>query len=268
MNEHDLQRTKARPAGYQALIARYALDVIPNWHRSFVANSGPHRTDTTLGITEAVYPAKYWPGDTLGDHLEFALKYDGTNLAILTSLFQVAPQKEFLAYVESKPRGKYARRLWFLYEFLTGSTLPLDDLKQGGYIDLLDPEQYFTVTPPRQVRRQKINDNLLGGSGFCPTIRRTEALRTFQQADLTERCKQVVSTYSPALLKRALSYLYTKETRSSFEIEHIKPNSTRNYISRARFRLAGEHTADPLTGVGGHRRLERFGQGVVACTLT
>ena len=238
MNEHNLQGREVRPAGYQALIARYELDVVPNWHRSFVANSGPHRVDTTAGVTEAVYPAKYWPGDTLGDHLEFALKYDGTNLAILTSLFQVARQEEFLAYVESKPRGKYARRLWFLYEFLTGSTLPLDDLKQGGYIDLLDPEQYFTVTPPRQIRRQKIKDNLLGDRGFCPTIRRTEALRTFQEADLTERCKQVVSAYSPALLKRALSYLYTKETRSSFEIEHIKPNSTRTERFIAMLQLA------------------------------
>ena len=227
MNEHDLKTTGARPAGYQALSDRYELDVIPNWHRSFVASSGSRQIDTTSGITEEVYPAKYWPGDSLGDHLEFALKYDGTNLAILASLFQVAPQKEFQEYVESKPRGKYARRLWFLYEFLTGSILPLDDLKQGGYIDLLDPEQYFTVSPPRRVRRQKISDNLLGDVGFCPTVRRTDALRGFQEADLTERCKQVVSAYSPELLKRALSYLYTKETKSSFEIEHIKPNSTR-----------------------------------------
>ncbi|MEE9391097.1 MAG: Fic family protein [Planctomycetota bacterium] len=37
-----------------------------------------------------------------------------------------------------------------------------------------------------------------------------------------------MSAYSPELLKRALSYLYTKETKSSFEIEHIKPRSTRS----------------------------------------
>ena len=36
-----------------------------------------------------------------------------------------------------------------------------------------------------------------------------------------------MSVYSPELLKRALGYLYTKETKSSFEIEHIKPTSTR-----------------------------------------
>jgi hypothetical protein len=238
MNEHNTEGTGTRAAGYQALITRFELDVIPNWHRSFVAYSGPRRIDATSGVTEEVYPAKYWPGDSFGAHLEFALKYDGTNLAILASLFQVAPQKEFLAYVESKPRGKYARRLWFLYEFLTGSALPLDDLKQGGYIDLLDPDQYFTVNPPRQVRRQKINDNLLGDSGFCPTIRRSGTLVDYQEADFAERCKQVVSAYSPDLLKRALSYLYIRETKSSFEIEHITPNSTRTERFIALLQLA------------------------------
>ena len=238
MTEHDLHEAGTRPAGYQALIARFQLDAIPNWHQSWVATGNSHRLDTNGGVTEETYSSRYWPGDKLGDHLEFALKYDGTNLAIIASVFHVAPQKEFKEYVESKPRGKYARRLWFLYEFLTGLTLPVDDLKTGGYIDLLDPEQYFTVTPPRQVRRQKINDNLLGDAGFCPIIRRTDALRGFQEAELTERCKKVVSAYSPELLKRALSYLYTRETRSSFEIEHIKPNSTRTERFIAMLQLA------------------------------
>jgi hypothetical protein len=37
----------------------------------------------------------------------------------------------------------------------------------------------------------------------------------------------VVDSYPPELLKRALSYLYTKETKSSFEIEHINPSTSR-----------------------------------------
>ena len=238
MAEHALQDEGIRPAGYQALLERFELDAIPNWHQSYVSSGTAHRVATVVGVTEETYPSRYWPGDKLGDHLEFALKYDGTNLAILTSVFQAAPQEEIKEYVESKPRGKYARRLWFLYEWLTGSTLPLDDLKTGGYIDLLDPDQYVAVAPPRQVRRQKINDNLLGDAGFCPTIRNTETLQRFQEADLTERCKNVVSGYSPELLKRALSYLYTKETKSSFEIEHIKPSSTRTERFIAMLQLA------------------------------
>jgi len=216
-----------RPAGYAALINRYGLEVIPNWHTSLVATSGIRRIDSTGGVVEETYPSKYWPGDNLGDHLEFALKYDGTNLALLASLFRVTAAEDFLAYVKSKPTGKYARRLWFLYELLTGRSLPLDDLNRGNYIDLLDPEEYYTLVPPRPLRRQRINDNLLGGGRFCPMVRRTDTLRRFEAADLPKRCRETVSRYSPQLLKRAMSYLYTKETKSSFEIEHIKPNSTR-----------------------------------------
>ena len=236
--ENDPDKSTHRPAGYAALIERYGLDVIPNWHRSFVATTGTHRISSSRGVIEEVYPSKYRPGDTPGDHLEFALKYDGANLAILASLFQEIAEEDFLEYLQSKPTGKYARRLWFLYEFLTGKTLPLDDVKRGNYIDLLEPNKYYTVTPARQVRRQRINDNLLGDRRFCPTVRHTDTLRNFETADLPKRCRQVVSNYSPELLKRALGYLYTKETKSSFEIEHIKPTSTRTERFVALLRLA------------------------------
>ena len=142
-------------------------------------------------------------------------------------LFQKVGEEDLLEYIRSKPTGKYARRVWFLYEFLTGKMLPLNDLKRGNYIDLLEPDEYYTVNPARQVRRQRINDNLLGDDRFCPTVRRTDTLRDFDTADLPGRCRQVVAGYSPELLKRALGYLYTKETKSSFEIEHINPTSTR-----------------------------------------
>ena len=225
-------------AGYAALIKRYDLDVIPNWHKSLVTASGIHRIDSNGGVIEEVYPSKYWPGDTLGDHLEFALKYDGTNLAILASLFQKTAEEDLLEYVRSKPTGKYTRRLWFLYEFLTGKMLPLDDLKRGNYIDLLEPDKYYTVTPVRQIRRQRVNDNLLGDSRFCPAVRRTDTLHDFETADLPKRCRQIVSSYSPELLKRALGYLYSKETKSSFEIEHIIPTSTRTERFMALLQMA------------------------------
>ena len=224
-NEQD--QSVHKPAGYAALIERYDLEVIPNWHKSLVAAHGIHRIDSIGDTIEEVFPPKYWPGNTLGDHLEFALKYDGTNLAILSILFQTAEEKDLLEYVRSKPTGKYARRVWFLYEFLTGEKLRLDDLKQGNYIDLLEPDQYYTITPVRQARRQRINDNLMGDNRFCPTVRRTDILRDFETADLPGRCRQVVADFSPGFLKRALRYLYTKETKSSFGIEHINPSSTR-----------------------------------------
>ncbi|MGI6087465.1 MAG: Fic family protein [Kiritimatiellia bacterium] len=238
MPEHDLQTTEIRPAGYGALIAKFHLEVIPNWHQSFVTTGSARQINTAAGMTVEIFPARYWPGDTLGDHLEFALKYDGTNLAILASVFKAAPVEEVQQYVASVPRGKYTRRLWFLYEMLTGLLLPMEDLKTGGYIDLVEPTEYYTVIQPRPVRRQRINDNLLGNGQFCPTIRRTAVLHKFEKADLPARCKKIVSSYSPQLLKRAMNYLYSKETKSSFEIEHIKPNSTRTERFTAMLQLA------------------------------
>jgi hypothetical protein len=99
MAKHDLKSRGTRPAGYQALSVRFQLDAIPNWHRSYVSSGTAHRVHTADGLTEEIYPSKYWPGDNLGDHLEFALKYDGTNLGILASVFHVAPQEELKEYV-------------------------------------------------------------------------------------------------------------------------------------------------------------------------
>ena len=134
--------------------------------------------------------------------------------------------------------GKYVRKLWYLYEFLTGKSLPIDDLTQGNYIDILDPREYYTSGTPLLVRRHRINDNLLGNRFFCPTIRRTVALQEYEQANLPARARKVVAACSPELLKRALSYLYTKETKSSFEIEHIKPDATRTERFVALLQLA------------------------------
>jgi len=176
---------------------------------------------------ESIYPQSYWPGEGTGDHLEFALKYDGVNLGLLSTLFNVTPTDEIAAWIRSKPTGKYARRIWFLYEFLTGRELPLPGLAIGNYIELLEPGRYHTTTPGRRIPRQRIIENLLGGRDFCPTIRRTEKLAAMEEIDLKKRCEEVVTSYPSKLLRRALNYLYNKETKSSFEIEHIKPSASR-----------------------------------------
>ena len=227
MVDKNQEESNYRLVGYAALIEQYELEVIPNWHQSKVANSSVHRIESQGNAIEEIYPFKYWPGERLGDQLEFALKYDGINLTILAGLFEKIVEHDLLEYVQSKPTGKYARRLWFLYEFLTSKHLALEDLKQGNYIDLLEPNKYYTITRPRQIQRQRINDNLLGSQRFCPIIRRTNSLADFEATDFPKQCRKIVSHYSKDLLKRALGYLYTKETKSSFEIEHVKPTSTR-----------------------------------------
>lgn len=139
----------------------------------------------------------------------------------------MVPADEIAAWIDSKPTGKYARRIWFLYEFLTGQKLPLPDLTKGNYIPLLEPDRYYAVTPGRRMQRQRVIDNLLGGKEFCPIIRRTEKLAAMEEISLKKWCEDAVTAYLPELLRRALSYLYNKESKSSFEIEHIKPSASR-----------------------------------------
>jgi hypothetical protein len=216
-----------RPLGYTALIQKYHLAVMPHYCSSYLLNSGVMRVERVGEQIQTFYPAKYDPGESDGEQLGFALKYEGVHLSLLNRLFQLMPPRELCAYLIQKPTGKYARRIWFLYEFLTGHRLALPDLQQGNYTDLLEPERYYVNPQPDKVSRQRINVNFWGTSRFCPVVRRTEILKQFEQMDLSARCSQVIAAYSPHLLKRALGYLYTRETRSSFEIEQEQPTTDR-----------------------------------------
>lgn len=228
-----------RDAGYAALIDLYSLDVVPNWHRSVVSNGAVRRTDATPDGVVDTYPSNYWPGDEPGAHIEFALKYDGTNLGLLAAILSAVGSEEITRFVQSKPTGKYARRIWYFYEMLTGEQLPLADMSKGNYIDLLAPDEYLVLASGEQVRRQRVNNNILGDARFCPVVRRTETISRFMDLDLAARCAELIRAYPSELLKRALSYLYTKETKSSFEIEHIKPDASRTerFISLLRAAL-------------------------------
>ncbi len=216
-----------RPAGYAYLVKKFELAGMPHWHTSFVSSAGTHRSKVQNGAIEDVYPVRYWPGNKVGDHLEFALKYDGINLGLLTRIFEYVPQEELTEYIQSKPTGKYTRRIWFFYEFLTRKQLPVDDITSGNYVDALEAKEYYTITNGEKSQRHRIVNNLLGPKDFCPVIRKTEKLSKMDSTDLRKKYEGIVTLYPPELLRRALSYLYNKETKSSFEIEHIKPNASR-----------------------------------------
>src|SRR5207253_9855328 len=65
------------------------------------------------------------------------------------------------------PTGQYARRAWFLFEWLMEQRLDLDDLKSVPYVPLVDPERFFTGLPNRS-SRHAIDENFLGTRQFSP----------------------------------------------------------------------------------------------------
>ncbi|GAB6190497.1 Fic family protein [Desulfocastanea catecholica] len=229
-----------RPAGYAYLLEKLELVEVPHWHISLVSSSGGHRSRVRDGAIEDFYPVRYWPGDTAGDHLEFALKYDGINLALLRCIFERISISEITDYIKSKPTGKYARRIWFFYEFLLGTHLPIDDITAGNYVVALEPKKYYTIAHGEKSQRQRIVNNLLGTREFCPIIRKTEKLAGMDAADLSQKCEDIFASYPSELLRQALGYLYNKETKSSFAIENIKPNARRTEKFIASLELAGK----------------------------
>jgi len=223
----ELNVLESRPAGYAYLLDKFGLAGMPHWHTSFVSSSGTHRSKVQDGVIEDRYPIRYWPGEKVGNHLEFALKYDGVNLGLLTRIFENVSQEDLTEYIKSKPTGKYARRIWFFYEFLTGKQLPVGDITSGNYVDALETKEYYTVQNGEKSPRHRIVNNLLGPKTFCPIVMRTQKLSELNSSDLRKRCEDVVTAYPLELLRRALGYLYNRETKSSFEIEHIKPSTSR-----------------------------------------
>lgn len=176
-----------------------------------------------------VFDKRYWPGESFADHLTFALRHEDIDLLILKRAFHAVNKAKIKAIVRAAPTGITTRRLWFLYEALTGRTLDLDDAPRAEAIDLLDAELYFTGEP-RLSKRHRVRDNLLGTAGFCPVIRRTKALGGFLKLDLAAKARQTVGRTGAHLVARAASFLLLADSQASFEIEGERP--PRNRLER------------------------------------
>ena len=218
-----------QPIGYNELVNRYSLEVLTPWCESWLALHGDRKTHIEDNQTTEIYPIRYDPGERLGDHLTFALKHEGVNLEILTALFKSVNKKELTDFIKTQPTGKYTRLVWFFYEWLTGRELPLEEIKQGNYIPVLDPKKYYVIDAKisRKYKRQRVSCNLIGTVDYCPVIRKTERLKGFEAMKLDEQALKTIDRYPPQLLYRATQYLYAKETKSSFEIEREHPNKRR-----------------------------------------
>jgi hypothetical protein len=176
-----------------------------------------------------VYDKRYWPGDRLGDHLTFALRHEDIDLLVLKRIFTALPKAEVESVIREALTGIPARRLWFLYETLTGTELDIPDTPNVAAVPLLDPKAYFTGKP-KLSRRHRVRDNLLGTHDFCPVIRRTPRLVQFTESELAEKARQIVGRTGAHVVARAASFLLLADSRASFAIEGERP--PRNRLER------------------------------------
>lgn len=213
---------RATPAGYSALIDAYGLDVplprilsaVGERHRIFEENNW------------RIMTPRHAPHPTLEGHLTFALKYEGLDLAVLKRLFLRTGSTEVEALVRAKPTGSYARRIWFLYEWLTGIRLNLSDVQTGGYVPVLDPALQFAAEG-KNVSRYRVKNNLPGTPDFCPLVFRTKKLDQFIGLKLSKRAQEIVAEVPRDILARTAAFLLLKDSKASYAIEGERPPQNR-----------------------------------------
>ncbi len=213
---------EAQPVGYAALIDAYGLSVpVP----LTLAAIGKHHK-----IYEAedwrIYTPRHRPDESLTGHLTFALRYEGLDLCVLKVLFSQAGPEAIADIVRAAPTGAFARRVWFLYEWLLGARLDLPDATAGAYALIVDPAQQWAAEGTNSTRH-RIKNNLPGTHAFCPMIFRTPTLEGFVARNLADQARALVADVPADLLARTAAFLLLKDSRSSFQIEGEDPPQER-----------------------------------------
>ncbi len=207
---------KAVPAGYAALILAFNLKVPTPLALSAISHR--HRKYTRNGWS--IFTPRHMPESTLYGHLTFALKYEGVNLVLLKRLFQATGSAPVVQIVKNTPGSSYARRIWFLYEWLIAEQLDLPDssIKGGRYTMVVDPALQYAV-PGVTSPRHRVKNNLPGTREFCPLVFRTKLLENYRNADLPARAAEVIGDVPDDILARTAAFLLLDDSRASFAIE-------------------------------------------------
>ena len=232
--------------GYSYLIEHYKLAARPLSVCTRINPKIKGRETQRSGDQEIlVFEPKYLPEESLTGHLQFALRYEGINLEVLSLLFRQTGKDELNEWLAESPASIYARRASFLFEWLTGLTLNAHVPAKESYVELVDNELQFGLKAGERDSRFRVSNNLPGNRDFCPLVRRTKYLSEMAARDLRGKTRKTLAAYDNDLLRRAAAYLYLKETQSSFEVEREKPSPNRAQRFVDLLRLAD--TKIPLT---------------------
>ncbi|GGB18604.1 Fic family protein [Puia dinghuensis] len=236
----------ARPVGGQWLKEHFNLVNYTLTHSSYIANNASIRL-TSKGNIEQDYGIKYAVTieNNVVHQIEFYLKYDDLNLDFLQAIFQLVPKMEIEAFIGESPAGRSGRKIGFWYEFLMGKSLTLNRSVSGNYIDLMDSDKYLTGRTEKN-SRWRLNNNLLGTSAYCPIIRKTRELDDLLGQDLTTKLEELKANYPEDIFRRATNYLYTKETKSSYEIEKEQPSADRTQKFVGLLQMAGSEPNEQM----------------------
>lgn len=240
--------------GYKWLLEHFKL---PNLFLQHSSKLGTRmaRNESGDGRIAEVYLPNYDPGSHPLDQVQFALRYDGIDLGVLQRVFHRIEAADVVAFVRQHPSGRFTRVIGFLYEFLTG--IELDISCGGNYVRVLDMNEYF-VGPEQRHPKWRVANNLLGPVSFCPLVRKTPNLVAGLQKQWEARVKKTLHSVSPEAYKRAIAYLYLKETRSSYAIERETVSGDRQERFVAILHRAGRESIEEVLSEGALTQLQNI----------
>ena len=214
----------ARLAGWAALV--HGLGIAAPVRAASAVAGGYIKGSQREEAGWTVFDKRYWPGHHVTDHIGFALRHEWFDPLVLKRVFDAVGPDTISAFVRDTPTGTLTRRVWFFYESMTGRRLPIDDAPMVTAVDALDPKSYVTSNAALS-KRHRVRDNLLGTGGYCPVIRRTEALEGYRERRLAHKAAETVGRVSGQLISRAASFLLLADSRASFAIEGERPPRSR-----------------------------------------
>lgn len=178
------------------------------------------------------------------DHLLFALKHEGTNLAILVQVLERLAPDTVLSALRRSPNGAYIRVACFLWELSTGKVLSDLPAIGGPVADVFDPRRYVTGRSQRNTK-WRVNFNGLGTPAYCATVERSAVVQAGVSADVLNQVNTFLGGLQPGLMDRALAWAYLHETEGSFAIEREAPDEdkARNFVRL----LQQAHEGRPVT---------------------
>ena len=240
----------AIPVGYAALIDRYDLQVpLPPRLAGIADRFRPESTEQWQ-----LFNPRRAPVGSLAGHLAFALKREGVDLSVLSKLFKAVPAGELEEMIRDTPTGAYTRRIWFLFEWLTGRTLDVPDAAKVKAVEVVDPNLQYALSEGELSLRHRVYDNLPGEPRFCPMIRRTEILEAYRSRKLAERAREVLGRTHPDVVQRAAAFFLLSDSQASFWIEGERPSASRT----ARWGRAIAEAGSRTLGMDEMERLQRL----------
>lgn len=210
------------------LVDRYGIElVMPLSVQSHIG--GRRTTQLVEGVATETFVESMRPGANLRGHLTFHLKHEVLHLELLSRLFVRIDPAELVTWIDSEPGGQYARRVGFLFEWLTGRELDIHATIAGGYVAVIDERKLVAASPDRSLlnRRWRVRDNLPGSPAFCPIIRKTSDAEQAMAVDVQELLHNLAQEFGEELLMRSAVWMSLRESKSSFAIEGEADQSDR-----------------------------------------